>query len=223
MPAPTEIQAIVFDLDSCLSPADEVGRSLHQPLFDALRAANHGTLSEHQLQQVFDATFRFALDDIAERFGLSDEMRRAGEEAFQRLEVRQPMRGYGDLDRLDRLPGQHFLVTSGFRRLQESKIRALGLPAKMTACIVDAVDEPGRKGKEGVFAQIVADHGFAADKVVVVGDNPASEIVAGKKLGMWTVQILRPGVEKGAGADTYVDDLEGLAELLAASSGEEAG
>jgi hypothetical protein len=50
----------------------------------------------------------------------------AGWAVSVRLEVATPMRGYADLRTLAELPVLRFLVTSGFRRLQESKIMALG-------------------------------------------------------------------------------------------------
>lgn len=49
------------------------------------------------------------------------------------LEVTTPMQGYGDLDVLKELPVQRFLVTSGFRRLQESKISRRRIRFKRTA------------------------------------------------------------------------------------------
>jgi FMN phosphatase YigB (HAD superfamily) len=52
------------------------------------------------------------------------------------------------------------------------------------------------------------------EEVIVVGDNPDSEIEAGNRLGMKTVQILRPGVPRGSNATFYVNNLEELKSLL---------
>ena len=35
------IRAIIFDLDNCLSAADEPGKGLLEPVFDAIRRVNH--------------------------------------------------------------------------------------------------------------------------------------------------------------------------------------
>ncbi|WP_437785786.1 hypothetical protein [Sorangium sp. So ce1097] len=43
------IKAILFDLDNCLSPADEPGRELLDPVFAAIRRENRGRLSEEAL------------------------------------------------------------------------------------------------------------------------------------------------------------------------------
>ena len=43
-------QAIIFDLDSCLAAADEVGEQLFAPAFAAIRAANDGSVPEDKLR-----------------------------------------------------------------------------------------------------------------------------------------------------------------------------
>ncbi len=133
----------------------------------------------------------------------------AGRRAFLDLEVRTPMHGYGDLDELPRLGDRRFLVTSGFRRQQESKVRALGIAPLFEAVVIDAVDEPDHRGKERVFADLIAERGLDRRGVVVVGDNPDSELAAARRLGLRAAQIVRPGVRP---ADGY-ERVHGLAEL----------
>src|SRR4051812_36804536 len=110
------------------------------------------------------------------------------------------MHGYPDLHTLAELGAQLFLVTSGFRRLQDSKIRALGFERLFEAIYVDAIDESDRKGKAGIFKEILKTYHLSPEEVLIVGDNPDSEIEAGNRLGMRTVQILRAGVPRGSNA-----------------------
>jgi beta-phosphoglucomutase-like phosphatase (HAD superfamily) len=110
------------------------------------------------------------------------------------------MRGYPDLVILAGLPVQLFLVTSGFRRLQESKVRSLGIEHLFAEIHIDAIDEPDRKGKRRIFESILDRNGLRADEVLVVGDNADSEIEAGNRLGITTVQVLRPGVPRSSKA-----------------------
>ena len=138
----------------------------------------------------------------------------AGWEAFRQTEVNQPMVGYRDLAVLKELPVQKFLVTSGFRRLQESKIRARDFASWFVATHVDSLDEPARKGKHGLFQELLASHRLGPEEVLVVGDNPDSEIEAGNRLGMKTIQILRPGGPRSDKARTQIESLNELKELL---------
>lgn len=207
-------KAIIFDLDSCLAAADEVGEQLFAPAFAAIRAANDGSVPEDKLRAAFAECWRVAFDAVADKYGFTETMRAAGWEVFRQTEVIEPMHGYGDLTVLKDLPVQRFLVTSGFRRLQESKVRALGFADWFTAIYIDAIDEPNRRGKHGIFQGLLRAHDLRPDEVLVVGDNPDSEIEAGNRLGMKTIQVLRPGVPRSERAARHIRGLRELKELL---------
>lgn len=208
------IKALIFDLDNCLAAATEVGEALFEPAFAAIRQANRGHVSDDTLLQAFAAMWHHPMDWVATHFGFSAEMREAGWQMLASTEVRGPMRGYNDLAILGELPAQRFLVTSGFRRLQESKIRALRLVPLFTACYVDAIDEPDRFGKRRLFEQILNEYGVRREEVLIVGDNAESEIAAGNRLGIRTVQTLRPGVSRARNATFHIRSLPELKPLL---------
>src|SRR5262249_43611015 len=149
-----------------------------------------------------------------DKYGFSPAMRSAGFAAFSQIEVRQPMKGYGDLDALAEIPAELFLITSGFRRLQESKVRALGIAHLFTEVHIDAIEESRPKGKLRIFKTILEVHGFSPKEVLVVGDNPDSEIAVGNQLGMTTIQILRAGVAASRSATHRIDSLAELKRFL---------
>ena len=151
------IRAIIFDLDNCLSAADEPGKGLLEPIFDAIRRVNHGRLSDEALAEAFSDCWRHPLDFVAKKHAFTEDMLAAGWAVYVQLEVATPMRGYADLRTLPELPVWRFLVTSGFRRLQERKIKALGFERLFTAIYVDAIDEADRKGKQSTFEGILND------------------------------------------------------------------
>lgn len=206
--------AIIFDLDNCLAAADEPGEQLLEPVFAAVRSANRGSLPDAGLDAALHDCWFHAFDWVARRHGFTDDMRRAGWDAFRAIEVRAPMRGYGDLGVLPELGDMLFLVTSGFRRLQESKVRALGIAPLFREVVVDAVDEPGRAGKEGIFVDLMARHDLGPDEVLVVGDNVESELAAARRLGITGVQTLRRGVLPAAELELRVANLHELRRLL---------
>mgnify|MGYP001400278215 CR=1 FL=1 len=208
------IRGIIFDLDNCLAAADEPGEALYAAAFAAMRRESGGRLTERELAAAFADVWRHPLDWVAERHGFSREMREAGWKEFQKTEVTTSMRGYGDLEKLGELAVRKFLVTSGFRRLQESKIRALGLERWMEECHVDAIDEAERRFKRGWFEDITGRHALKPEDVAVVGDSPASELAVGRELGMRTIQILRPGVERSENVDAHVRTLGELRGVL---------
>ena len=208
------IKAIIFDLDNCLAAADETGRQLLAPTFDAIRRANHGTLTEETLERAFEACWGHSLDRVARRYGFSDEMLAAGWAENARAEVKVPMRGYPDLDAIRELPAKLFLVTSGFRRLQESKVRALAVRSLFEQVYIDAIDEPNRKGKEAIFAEILRANALGPGEVLVIGDDADSEIAAGNRLGVPTAQIQRAGIPRAVNATHHIESLTELTGIL---------
>ena len=208
------IRALIFDLDSCLAAADEVGETLFAAAFQAIRSANDGHVSEDRLRAAFADCWRFPFDFIADKYDFPPAMRAAGFAAFSETEVSQPMRGYGDLAVLAGIPAKLFLVTSGFRSLQESKIKALGIAHLFTGIHIDAIDEAHRKGKIRAFEAILQTHHLTPEETLVVGDNPDSEIAAGNRLGMTTIQTLRPGVPASPAATHHIRTLEELSRFL---------
>ena len=213
------IKAIIFDLDNCLAAANEVGEDLYAPAFEAIRNANRGTLTSEQLAEAFNECWRHPLDFVAKKFGFSQEMLTAGWKVFSETFVQTPMNGYDDIAFLRELPMELYLVTSGFRRLQESKIKALSFEHLFAGIHVDAIDEADRKGKLGIFESISLTRKLKPENVLVVGDNPDSEIEAGNRLGMETVQILRPGVPRADNATYYIQTLTELKGILQRANG----
>jgi FMN phosphatase YigB (HAD superfamily) len=203
-------RAIIFDLDNCLAPATEVSEQLLEPALAAIRAANMGTLAPDALEAAFRDCWVHSWDHVACTHGFSDRMVAAGLQAFSELEVRQPMHGYGDLDILPSLGELRFLVTTGFRRLQESKVKALRIAPHFDAVVIDAIEEGDRRGKERIFVDLMSGYRLERDDVLVVGDNPESELAAAKRLGLRSVQLLRPGVLP---AHDVTGRVGGLAEL----------
>jgi FMN phosphatase YigB (HAD superfamily) len=207
------IPAVIFDLDNCLSAADGIP-DIYEPGFRAIREANAGTLPEVALERAFADCWRYPLDEVARRHRFSKAMTVVGWREFGKVALSRPMSGYPDLPTLGEIGALRFLVTSGFQRLQESKIEALGIRDLFTRVYVDAIDRPGRKGKERIFREILAEFRLRPDEAVVVGDTPHAEIEAGNRLGIPTVQILRPGVERGHNARYYIRDLQELRVLV---------
>lgn len=209
--------AVIFDLDNCLMPASEVDAGLFAPAFEAIAAANDGSVAAEAMQKAFADIWLHAYDWVARQYCFTPAMFAAGWAEFARAEVTRPLKGYADLSGLETIPAERFLVTSGFRRLQESKIRALGISHLFKGIYIDAIDEPDRKGKRAIFQDIVERNQYGLHEALVVGDNPASEIQAGNELGLGTIQILRPGISRSPKAKHHIESLLELPALLSAA------
>ncbi|MBL0729631.1 HAD family hydrolase [Piscinibacter sp. HJYY11] len=208
------MKAAIFDLDNCICPADAAGVELFAPAFDAIRESNRGWLDAATLDRALHECWFTAFDLVAERYGFSVEMLNAGRAAFSALQITKPIAPYPDVRLLSILPLRRFLVTSGFTRLQKSKIRALGIESLFDAIFIDAIDSASHPGKQAIFESIRDSGQWAPCEMLVIGDNPLSELDAGRNLGMVTVQTLRPNVEKSTLADHHVVDFRELWPIL---------
>ena len=90
-----------------------------------------------------------------------------------------------------------------------------GIEELFDEIIIEANDDPlNRKGKKQIFQELMEKYGWLPWEIMVVGDNPYSELKAGKELGMITVQTLRPDVFSVDGFDHYVSGISEIIELL---------
>ncbi|MBI2048754.1 MAG: HAD family hydrolase [Parcubacteria group bacterium] len=124
---------------------------------------------------------------------------------------------YGDLHHIQTLPHEKVLVTTGFPELQHHKVDRLGVRQLFSAIHIDTVSETGEhRGKEDIFRDIMEARNLKPHQIMVVGDNPKAELGAGSRLGMWTVQTLRPKVEHWDGAHAHITSFAELKPLIAA-------
>lgn len=208
------IRACLFDLDNCLAPADAPGPDFLQSLFEAIAAAADGRYDAATLRRIYAECWFQPLDIVARKYSFTPAVRTAVWRAGAALEVRAPMHGYADIGLLATLGVDCFLVTSGFSRLQQSKIDALGIRDWFKAVHVDAIDAATPVGKEAIFRRILREHALEPAEALVIGDNPDSELAAGARVGIRTVQILRPGVVRSVAADHHINRLAELKALL---------
>jgi len=95
----------------------------------------------------------------------------------------QPFDGY---ETLKNIPCKKYLVTIGFTKLQQSKIKQLGIGKDFEAIFV--VDpSQSTLTKKYIFHNILAEHQYSPNEVLVVGDDLSSEIKAAKELRIETI------------------------------------
>ncbi len=100
-----------------------------------------------------------------------------------------PFSGYKELKNLS-FP--MFLVTTGLKEFQEQKISSLGIKNDFLKIVIDdPVFNP--IGKKKAFQNLLNEFNLNKKDVWVIGDNPHSEILAGKELGLNTVLLDKKG------------------------------
>ena len=210
------LRAAVFDLDHTLFDPRTLPATLFSSLEARVRAAATGLVPDAVLEAALADAWRMPFDRVAARHRLPDAATIAWHEAASAVEVTEPLAPYPDvLAGLEQLSLLRFLLTTGFRRLQESKLKQLGLASLFMTVYVDALDPPGPVGKRALLQHLAAEHGLAPPEVMVIGDRADDELAAARALGMVAVQVLRPGVIASPAVRWRIPDLDALPPLLA--------
>ncbi len=202
------IKAIIFDLDMCIFDTRTLGAHILDPVLAPLHESSMSQETQREIDRVLWTT---SLEDVVELFQIPPEVAALMRDAHRQLVVPETIQTFGDEHHIRDMQAYRVLVTSGYHLWQKRKIEQLGIACLFDKVIIDAIDDVKlRKGKKAIFRDLMARHAWHPREVLVVGDNPHSELKAGKELGMITVQILRPTVKRENGFDHYISSLNEL-------------
>ncbi|WP_374949460.1 HAD family hydrolase [Mucilaginibacter sp.] len=177
-------RALILDLDNTIYPVSSVADDMFAHLFELidkeLGKKDHqaAAMAKHELTR---RPFQF----VADEHGFSDELKRKGIEVLQNYEYDKPMQCYPEFEEIRKLDIDKFLVTTGFTKLQFSKVKMLQIEGDFKkAYVVDPQQSNENKGD--VFTKIMAENGYSIADVLVIGDDPESEIKFALQLGIDT-------------------------------------
>lgn len=176
-------KAIILDLDNTVYSVASIGEKLFTSLFKLIDASG---LPAHQISEIKEAVMREPFQVVVRRYQFDHSFLQTTTKLLQELTYDDPIDVFPDYHELKQLPVEHFLVTTGFKNLQTSKIRNMGIEQDFKEIhIVDP--NAGNQTKKTVFADILQRHQLLPSDVLVVGDDPESEIKAAIELGIDTV------------------------------------
>jgi len=182
----TKKKAIIFDLDNTIYPVSSIGEHLFDNLFRLIEV--DGRYRGH-FDTIKDALQKRPFQAVAKEFHFDEELTAKAVALLSDLSYDGKIEPFDDYReyRRQRLEGLlKFLVTTGFSKLQWSKIRRLNLESDFDACFV--VDPTlSDRSKKDVFADIMEKYQLRPAEVLVIGDDVNSEIKAGRELGMHTL------------------------------------
>ncbi|MEM9889028.1 MAG: HAD hydrolase-like protein [Bacteroidota bacterium] len=93
-------------------------------------------------------------------------------------------------------------------------VKALGIENDFDAIFIDDPRQTPRQHKMDIFKQILFETKKDPKEIYVIGDNPASEIKAGKQLGMKTIQRKSRHKKIAKFADYVIESFEELGSII---------
>lgn len=174
-------KAIIYDLDNTLYPVHAIGEKLFAPLFDLIiETGKHNEDIEAIKKETMRTPFRL----VAKEFGLSEDLTAQAINLQENLGYDELIAPFEDYPEIKTINAERFLVTTGFQKMQRAKITQMGIENDFKEI---HVVNPVLTSKKEVFADILKRYNYKPEEVLVVGDDPNSEIQAAKDLGIDTV------------------------------------
>lgn len=206
------IKGIIFDLDMCILDTRSLTGPFFEPVLNPLYASS---LSDEFKKEINDMLWTTSLDDVVEILSVPENVAEPMRQGYRDLDVPDGIYSFGDEQIIANLNTINILVTTGYKKFQNTKIEMLGIRNLFDEVIIDELDyRKDRKKKKKIFSELLEKYDWGKDEVLVVGDNPHSELGAGKALGIKTVQTLRESIDRWEEADYHVTHLSELETLL---------
>jgi len=176
-------KAIILDLDNTIYPVKSIGDRLFEPLFRLISASGEfkGDFRE-MASEIMRRPFQWVADD----FGFSAKLKSDGIKLLSETTYDDSMESFSDYKYIREIPCRKFLVTTGFTKMQYSKIKQLGIEKDFEGIfVIDSLKSD--LTKKDIFLKILTDYNLTSEEVLVVGDDLNSEIKAGQEAGIDTV------------------------------------
>jgi putative hydrolase of the HAD superfamily len=179
------IRAFILDLDNTVFATDSIADKLFVPFYKFL-AQHADEIGEDNIPEIKKLMLKKAWQKIADQFDLNENLVKEGSDILRGLKCDFPMHTFEDYEHVKPFKVDKFLVTMGFTDMQQSKIKMLDLESDFKETSVNDPEKTDDTKKE-VFEGILKKYGYKAEEVLVIGDDPDSEIKAGLDLGIPTV------------------------------------
>ena len=176
-------KAIIFDLDNTIYPVPQIGTKLFAPVFELIEQEGH---HNRDLEKIKDEVMRTPFQKVAKDHHFSEDLISKSIDILKELAYNGAIEPFADFEYVRNLPVDKFLVTTGFTKMQQSKIDMLELAKDFKEIhIIDPTTS--KKVKKDVFADIIQRYEYDKEDVMVVGDDVNSEIKAAQELGVEAV------------------------------------
>ncbi|RYU91367.1 HAD family hydrolase [Mucilaginibacter terrigena] len=205
-------RVLILDLDNTIYPVSSIAHHLFGKLFKLIDE-NLGEEDRQAANRAKEELTRRPYQHVADEFGFSAQLKEQGMAMLRNIRFEEPMFPYPEYSLLRQIPIDKFLVTTGFTKLQMSKVEMLNITADFKQVYV--VDpEQSTQTKKDIFQKIMKENGYAVNDVLVIGDDPQSEIKAAIELDIDTFLFDPMDKYTNAGVTYHARDYRDVAEIV---------
>jgi len=164
---------------------------------------------------ISDEDFQFAKQDmlktpflkVAKKYGFREPVMPEVISYLHNREVTKPLKPSEDYHYIKSLTGRKFIVTAGFPKQQQSKVKMLGIADDFEEIHVVDVSTTNKKK---TFEQLIDQHHLNKEDILIIGDDAESEIKFGLELGISTFLLDPANLHPNAESTFRGSDLSNL-------------
>jgi putative hydrolase of the HAD superfamily len=202
--------ALILDLDNTIYPVSSIAERLFGKLFKLI---DEGLEDRSAAAAAKLELTRRPYQHVADEFGFGTELKDKGVQLLNNLTFDSPMQAFSEYEDIRAINIDKYLVTTGFTKLQMSKVKMLNIEADFKQVYVVDPDLSDLTKKD-IFVMIMKDNGYAINEVLVIGDDPQSEIKAALELGIDTFLFDPENKYPHVNATYRCADYKELAEII---------
>ena len=194
------MKKIILDLDNTIYPVNSIGEKLFRPLFDLISKKEYG-FTEQDIEKAKIQIMRIPFQKVAHMFNFPETLTQDALELLRNLRYDNKIEYFIEYNNVKGLKTDKFLLTTGFTNLQQSKIRSLDIENDFKEIFIVDPDHSNFTKKD-IMMQIMDKYQINKEELLVVGDDPESEIKSANELNIKTF-LLDSGGEYSANISTY--------------------
>lgn len=176
-------RALILDLDNTIYPVSSIADNLFAQFYKLLE--QDPDIDPSLIEASKEELTRRPFQHVADEFNFSTALRNKGAQLLKTITYDKPMQPYADYHYIQKISLDKFLVTTGFTNLQYSKVKQLNIEGDFKEIhVVDPEISP--KTKRDIFQELMDKYNYRASDILIIGDDPQSEIKAATTLGIDT-------------------------------------
>ncbi len=195
-----------IDLDNTIYFTKPNEEQLMGELYHFLESLDLG-ISDEDFQLAKQDMLKTPFLKVAKKYGFKEEVMPEVISYLHNREVTKPLKPSEDYHYIKSLTGRKFIVTAGFPKQQQSKVKMLGIADDFEEVHVVDVSTTNKKK---TFEMLIDQHHLNKEDILIIGDDAESEIKFGLELGISTFLLDPDNLHPNAESTFRGNDLSNL-------------
>ncbi|MEM1119221.1 MAG: HAD family hydrolase [Bacteroidota bacterium] len=206
---------IILDLDDTIFQTSSMNPKIFDSAFSVLRNYYESVDLSANVDKIITALWTNPIDVVLTQCKIPTTVVSAFYKQIESVDFNTlSITPFEDYEIMQSIEINKILVTTGLTQLQMAKVKALEIKSDFDAIKIDDPRIKPRQYKLDIFRQILIQSKIDPKKIWVIGDNPNSELKAGKQLGMNTIQRRSASKQSSKYADYEISSFEEIVDIL---------